>query len=180
MSVLVLLIAVSRFAFAQGPDVEKAAESELPSLLSIYKDIHAHPELSDTRRTHCGVGGEGIERGRLRSDRSLRQIRQSQAERLRRRRRDEEWRRPDRARAHRHGCVAGRGGNRPALREQGHDEERQGPRSPRHARLRSRRPHGHFHRRGARAARAERPMARHDRLRRRNRPKKRSAARAPC
>ena len=46
MSVLVLLIAVSRFAFAQGPDVEKAAASELPSLLSIYKDIHAHPELS--------------------------------------------------------------------------------------------------------------------------------------
>src|SRR5207244_7992047 len=37
---------VSRFAFAQETSVEKAAVSELPSLLAIYKDIHAHPELS--------------------------------------------------------------------------------------------------------------------------------------
>jgi len=33
-------------AFAQETSAEKAATSELPSLLSIYKDIHAHPELS--------------------------------------------------------------------------------------------------------------------------------------
>jgi amidohydrolase len=32
--------------FAQKADLEKAAESELPSLLAIYKDIHSHPELS--------------------------------------------------------------------------------------------------------------------------------------
>jgi amidohydrolase len=31
---------------AQNPAIEKVVESELPSLLSIYKDIHAHPELS--------------------------------------------------------------------------------------------------------------------------------------
>ena len=36
----------SGFSFAQNADVTKAAESELPSLLAIYKDIHAHPELS--------------------------------------------------------------------------------------------------------------------------------------
>ena len=46
LSVLILPIAVSRFANAQDSAVEKAAISELPSLLSIYKDIHAHPELS--------------------------------------------------------------------------------------------------------------------------------------
>src|SRR2546423_1816795 len=33
-------------ALAQEMTVEKAAISELPSLLAIYKDIHSHPELS--------------------------------------------------------------------------------------------------------------------------------------
>jgi amidohydrolase len=33
-------------ALAQESPVEKAALSELPSLLAIYKDIHSHPELS--------------------------------------------------------------------------------------------------------------------------------------
>ena len=41
-----LLTFVPSFAFAQESAVEKAATSELPSLLSIYKDIHTHPELS--------------------------------------------------------------------------------------------------------------------------------------
>jgi amidohydrolase len=45
LSILALLVA-ARFAFAQEMSPEKAATSELPSLLSIYKDIHAHPELS--------------------------------------------------------------------------------------------------------------------------------------
>src|SRR2546421_3092793 len=45
LSILTLLVA-ARFAFAEEMSPEKAATSELPSLLSIYKDIHAHPELS--------------------------------------------------------------------------------------------------------------------------------------
>src|SRR3954447_12984917 len=32
--------------FAQQPSLQNLAESELPSCLSIYKDIHSHPELS--------------------------------------------------------------------------------------------------------------------------------------
>jgi len=40
------LILSARPAFAQENSPEKAAISELPSLLSMYKDIHAHPELS--------------------------------------------------------------------------------------------------------------------------------------
>jgi amidohydrolase len=36
---------VATYAFAQQP-IENIAESELPSLLAIYKDIHSHPELS--------------------------------------------------------------------------------------------------------------------------------------
>jgi amidohydrolase len=46
LSILILSIFAARFAFAQDMTPEKAAASELPSLLSIYKDIHAHPELS--------------------------------------------------------------------------------------------------------------------------------------
>ena len=46
LSILSSLILSARFAFAQEATVEKAAVSELPSLLAIYKDIHAHPELS--------------------------------------------------------------------------------------------------------------------------------------
>src|SRR3982751_811880 len=44
LSVLASFLAIP--AFAQQASVEKIAESELPSLLAIYKDIHAHPELS--------------------------------------------------------------------------------------------------------------------------------------
>ena len=46
LSILVLSLLVSAFAFAQEQPVEKIAEGELPSLLAIYKDIHSHPELS--------------------------------------------------------------------------------------------------------------------------------------
>jgi len=49
LSILSLSIFVGGAGFAQpvaGGPVEKAAESELPSLLAIYKDIHSHPELS--------------------------------------------------------------------------------------------------------------------------------------
>src|SRR2546423_8241160 len=41
-----VFIFAMRVGFAQETSAEKAATSELPSLLSIYKDIHAHPELS--------------------------------------------------------------------------------------------------------------------------------------
>jgi amidohydrolase len=46
LSVFVTLVFGGGFAFAQASPAEKAAVSELPSLLAIYKDIHAHPELS--------------------------------------------------------------------------------------------------------------------------------------
>jgi amidohydrolase len=46
LALLFVFILATRFGFAQESPAEKAAVSELPSLLSIYKDIHAHPELS--------------------------------------------------------------------------------------------------------------------------------------
>ena len=45
-STLALSILPVLSVYAQPTSAEKAAESELPSLLSIYKDIHSHPELS--------------------------------------------------------------------------------------------------------------------------------------
>ena len=36
---------VASYAFAQQP-IENIAQSEVPSLLAVYKDIHSHPELS--------------------------------------------------------------------------------------------------------------------------------------
>lgn len=46
LSILLISILATRLAVAQETAVEKAATSELPSLLAIYKDIHSHPELS--------------------------------------------------------------------------------------------------------------------------------------
>ena len=43
---LFLLVTSVASSLSAQTAVEKSAESELPSLLSIYKDLHAHPELS--------------------------------------------------------------------------------------------------------------------------------------
>jgi hippurate hydrolase len=45
LSVLPLLILASGFTFAQQTP-QSLADADLPSLLTIYKDIHSHPELS--------------------------------------------------------------------------------------------------------------------------------------
>src|SRR5436305_14843343 len=46
LSILSLAILAAGSVFAQEEPVEKIAQGEMPSLLSIYKDIHSHPELS--------------------------------------------------------------------------------------------------------------------------------------
>jgi amidohydrolase len=46
LSILIVSGLVARSALAEETSAETAAVSELPSLLSIYKDIHSHPELS--------------------------------------------------------------------------------------------------------------------------------------
>jgi amidohydrolase len=46
LSILLLSILVAWPVAAEKADLDKAAASELPSLLAIYKDIHSHPELS--------------------------------------------------------------------------------------------------------------------------------------
>src|SRR5260370_2121283 len=61
---MLLLALTTRFSFGQETSPEKAAISELPSLLSIYKDIHSHPELSGhEQRTATLVAKELREAG---------------------------------------------------------------------------------------------------------------------
>src|SRR5436190_20092500 len=55
LSILIVSILGARFAFAQETSVEKAAVSELPSLLTIYKDLHTHPELSTHEERSAGI-----------------------------------------------------------------------------------------------------------------------------
>src|SRR5437763_2784783 len=45
-SILSFLFVSTATILGQQPSIQNIAESELPSCLSIYKDIHAHPELS--------------------------------------------------------------------------------------------------------------------------------------
>src|SRR6266404_6790484 len=45
LPLLILSLSVARPAFAQQTP-QALAEAELPSLLTIYKDLHTHPELS--------------------------------------------------------------------------------------------------------------------------------------
>lgn len=54
-----LVLALGPPAFAQNANPALVAESELPSLLSIYKDLHSHPELSGhEEHTAALVAGE--------------------------------------------------------------------------------------------------------------------------
>jgi amidohydrolase len=59
LSILFVPTFLARIALAQDSPVEKAAVSELPSLLAIYKDNHSHPELSGhEQRTAAFVAKE--------------------------------------------------------------------------------------------------------------------------
>jgi hippurate hydrolase len=58
-TILSLSLLSSAGLLAQQPSIQKLAESELPSCLSIYKDIHSHPELStQEQRTSAIVAKE--------------------------------------------------------------------------------------------------------------------------
>jgi len=47
ISLVAALVAIAPIPLlAQSPSLQKLAESEVPSCLSIYKDLHSHPELS--------------------------------------------------------------------------------------------------------------------------------------
>ena len=63
-----LCIGVSMPAFAQQTP-QQIADAELPSLLTIYKDIHTHPELSTQEQRTAGYCREGIKSSRVRRDR---------------------------------------------------------------------------------------------------------------
>lgn len=54
LSILLACIATSTFAQG-GLTPQKMAEGELPSLLAIYKDLHANPELSGQEERSAGI-----------------------------------------------------------------------------------------------------------------------------
>jgi amidohydrolase len=49
------ILVVATTVYAQQMSLEKVAESELPSLLTIYKDIHSHPELSTQEQRTAAI-----------------------------------------------------------------------------------------------------------------------------
>jgi len=56
---LIFLLALSPVCLAAADDLRPQAEAELPSLLTLYRDLHAHPELSHhEERTSALLAGE--------------------------------------------------------------------------------------------------------------------------
>ncbi len=155
--------AVSVFA-QQTP--QQLADAELPSLLTIYKDLHTHPELSGHEEKSSAFVAKELKAVGCEVTEKVGKYEKPNMTALRRRGGDEEWRRTNGPGAHRFGWTAGDGGNRAAVREQGHDNERRRQTSRRDARLRARHSHVHFHRHRAGHGETEGPMEGHDRLRR--------------
>jgi amidohydrolase len=55
-SLLIFLLSVSVVPFAAAEQIPQSlAEAELPSLLTIYKDLHSHPELSTKEERSAGI-----------------------------------------------------------------------------------------------------------------------------
>ena len=72
-SIAVLSIPLPALMLAQQTP-QSLADSELPSVLAIYKDIHSHPELSGHEERTASLSRKGIERGGLPGHRASRQI----------------------------------------------------------------------------------------------------------
>src|SRR3982751_3930073 len=51
---IILALAISAPVFAQQTP-QQIADAELPSLLTIYKDLHSHPELSGHEERSAGI-----------------------------------------------------------------------------------------------------------------------------
>ena len=118
--ILLLSILISVPVFAQQTP-QSLADAELPSLLAIYKDVHTHPELSGHEERTAAIVAKDLKAAGCEVTEPVGKYDKPKPHLLRRCRRDEEWRGANNARAHRHGCVAGEGGNRAALREQSYD-----------------------------------------------------------
>ena len=76
------------------------AESELPSLLTIYKDLHTHPELSTHEERTAAIVAKELKAAGCEVTEHFGKYDKPGPEMLRRHRRDEKRRRADGARAH--------------------------------------------------------------------------------
>ena len=109
-----LCIGVARVAtpsplFGTGPAL--LVSSELPQLLSTYKQLHQHPELSEQEKQTSAFRGRGSAQGRITPSPKT-SASMTTAAGLRRCRGHEERQRPHGSRAHRHGCASRRGEDR--------------------------------------------------------------------
>src|SRR5438477_848819 len=89
---LALTITVSALA-QQTP--QSIADAELPSLLTIYKDLHIHPELSTHEERSAAIVAKELKAAGCEVTGARRQIRKTRRDLLRRCWRDEERRWPD-------------------------------------------------------------------------------------
>ncbi len=89
--VLTLSLVPTVAAFAQQTP-QQLADAELPSLVSIYKDLHTHPELSGHEERSAGIVAKELKAVGCEVTEKRRQIREGELAMLRRHRRDEEWR----------------------------------------------------------------------------------------
>ena len=125
---LIVVAVVLILPFSSGPEVrafhqagnnwsvrsdaiKKKIDAEVASLEALYKQLHAHPELSFQEEQTAARHGQGAEGPGLRGH--------DEGRRPRRRRRPQERPGADRPGPHRHGRPAGHRGDRPALRQQG-------------------------------------------------------------
>ena len=94
-----LCIGISMPAFAQQTP-QQFADAELPSLLTIYKDIHTHPELSTQEQRILALLAKELKAAGCDVTENVGQIRKRRSEMLWRCRPDEKWRRAGRAGPH--------------------------------------------------------------------------------
>ena len=62
------------FFRAADQTLAQIADQELPSLLTIYKDVHSHPELSTQEKRTSELVAKELKGRRLRGDRPPRQV----------------------------------------------------------------------------------------------------------
>ncbi len=135
-SILSLSILLPALALAQSIP-QSIVDAELPSLVTIYKDFHTHPELSTKEQRSSAIVAKELRAAGCEVTENFGSYD------------NPEWKcygvvgvmkngdGPTVSSAHGHGCLAGTGTNRRAVREHGQNEECRRPGRASDARVRS-------------------------------------------
>ena len=120
---VILSLAPWPLACSRSKRRNNLADAELPSLLTIYKDLHTHPELSTHEERSAAIVAKELKAAGCEVTEHVGKYDKAKRDLLRRHRCDEKRRRSDRRDPHRPGRVTGARRNRPPLREHGDHEE---------------------------------------------------------